>query len=121
MIKPDQQLRRLVDDRVGGSRSIGDYRRRLITGQVTGQVLEEVERLVLEVGGPMKRAQIQQALGLRHEDHFRDAYLPLALATELLAMTVLEKPGSSRQPYRLTDKRQELRTDLLRRRRLRWG
>lgn len=43
----------------------------------------------------MKRAQIQQALGLKHGDHFRDAYLPPALATELLAMTVLEKPRSS--------------------------
>lgn len=77
--------------------------------------------MVLVMGGPMKRAHIQQPLGLKHGGHFRDACLPLALATELLAMTVLEKPGSSRQLYHLTDKGSELRADLLRRRRLRWG
>ena len=69
----------------------------------------------------MKRAHIQQPLALKHGDHFRDAYLPLAPATELLAMTVLEKPGSSRQLYHLADEGQGLRADLLRRRRLRWG
>ena len=60
--------------------------------EVTGQVTEEVERLAQAMDGPMKRAQIQQALGLKHRDHFRDAYLLPALAAGLVAMTIPDKP-----------------------------
>jgi ATP-dependent DNA helicase RecG len=42
-----------------------------VTGEVTGQVTGEVERLVLALEGSMSRAQIQKALSLRHENHFR--------------------------------------------------
>jgi ATP-dependent DNA helicase RecG len=45
------------------------------TPKITGEVTGEVERLVLALEGPMSRVQIQQALGLRHEDHFRAKYL----------------------------------------------
>ena len=48
-----------------------------VTGEVTGEVAGEVRRLLAVMAGEMKRAEIQQALGLRHEDHFRDAYLVL--------------------------------------------
>lgn len=41
--------------------------------EVTGEVTGEVQRLVMALDGAMKRAGIQQALGLKHEDHFRDA------------------------------------------------
>ena len=81
--------------------------------EVTGEVTGEVERLILALDGSMKRAQIQQALGLKHEDHFRDAYLQPALAAGLIAMTVPDKPRSSRQQYRLTQRGQILRADLL--------
>jgi hypothetical protein len=47
--------------------------------KTTGEVTGEVERLVLAVKGPMSRVQIQLALGLRHEDHFRAKYLIPAL------------------------------------------
>ena len=48
-------------------------------GQVTGQVTGQVERLVLALRSDMRRADIQAALGLKHRDHFRDAYLVPAL------------------------------------------
>jgi ATP-dependent DNA helicase RecG len=83
-----------------------------VTGQVTGQVTGEVERLVLVLEGAMKRAELQQALGLKHRDHFRDGYLLPALAAGLVAMTVPDKPRSSRQEYRLTDKGLALRQEL---------
>ena len=60
----------------------------------------------------MKRAELQQALGLKHEDHFRTAYLLPALAAGLVAMTLPDKPTSSRQQYRLTGKGQALRHEL---------
>jgi ATP-dependent DNA helicase RecG len=53
--------------------------------------------------GEMKRVEIQAALGLRHEDHFRDAYLRPALAAGFVEMTIPDKPNSRNQRYRLTD------------------
>ena len=50
----------------------------------------------------MTRQDIQEALGLKHEDHFRKAYLLPALQAGLIEMTIPDKPRSSRQRYRLT-------------------
>ena len=51
----------------------------------------------------MPRQQIQEALALKHEDHFRNAYLKPALALGVIEMTQPDKPRSSNQRYRLTD------------------
>ena len=58
--------------------------------------------------GEMKRVEIQDALGLKHEDHFRDAYLLPALAAQVIEMTQPDKPRSSKQRYRLTSLGQSL-------------
>ena len=50
----------------------------------------------------MTRQQLQEALGLKHQVHFRLAYLQPALRAGLIAMTIPDKPRSSRQRYRLT-------------------
>jgi ATP-dependent DNA helicase RecG len=55
----------------------------------------------------MKRIELQEALGLRHEDYFREAYLVPALAAGLIEMTIPDKATSSKQKYRLTDKGKE--------------
>ena len=73
-----------------------------VTGVVTGEVTGEVRRLLSVMVGEMRRTEIQVALGLKHEDHFRDAYLLPALAARFIEMTVPEKPRSSKQRYRLT-------------------
>ena len=52
----------------------------------------------------MKRIDIQEALGLKHEEYFREAYLIPAMKNGLLEMTIPDKPRSSKQKYRLTDK-----------------
>jgi ATP-dependent DNA helicase RecG len=83
-----------------------------ITGEVTGEATGEVERLVLALEGPMSRVQIQQALGLRHEDHFRAKYLVPALQSGFVEMTIPDRPKSSRQKYRLTAKAEALRAKL---------
>jgi len=50
----------------------------------------------------MPRKAIQQALNLRHEEHFRAAYLVPALECRLVEMTIPDKPNSRLQKYRLT-------------------
>ncbi|WP_207958632.1 MULTISPECIES: Fic family protein [unclassified Pigmentiphaga] len=69
----------------------------------TLEVTGEVERLLRVLAGEMSRQQLQEGLALKHEDYFRKAYLLPALASELVEMTLPDKPRSSKQRYRLTD------------------
>lgn len=73
-----------------------------VTGEVTEEVTGEVIRVLQAVNGEMKRVEIQQVLGLRHEEHFRKNYLLPALNAGCIEMTIPEKPKSSLQKYRLT-------------------
>jgi len=73
-----------------------------VTGGVAGEVTGEVQRLLAVVDGEMKRADLQAALSLKHEDHFRAAYLRPALDRGLIEMTIPNKPNSRLQKYRLT-------------------
>ena len=75
-----------------------------VTGEATGEVTGEVQRLLGALAGEMQRRELQEALGLKHEDHFRNAYLVPALDAGLIEMTVPDKPRSSKQRYRLTDR-----------------
>ncbi|NLE61541.1 MAG: hypothetical protein GX616_24580 [Planctomycetes bacterium] len=72
--------------------------------QVTGEVTGEVVRLLHVMQGEMQRQEIQNVLHLRHEDYFRAAYLVPALKAQLIEMTIPDKPRSSKQRYRLTEK-----------------
>ena len=74
------------------------------TGEATGVVTGEVRKLLAVLVGEMKRAEIQAALSLKHEDYFREAYLIPALNFGVIEMTIPDKPTSSKQKYRLTDK-----------------
>ena len=65
--------------------------------RVTGEV-----RLLRVMSGEMTRQCLQEALGLKHEDHFRKAYLIPTLRSGLIEMTIPDKPRSSKQRYRLT-------------------
>ena len=84
-----------------------------VTGEVTEEVTEEVERVILVMQGEMKRIEIQHVLGLRHENHFREAYLLPALKANCIAMTNPDNPKSSQQKYRLTNKGLKLQAHLL--------
>ncbi len=61
----------------------------------------------------MSRVQLQQVLGLRHENHFRWRYLIPALLSGIVGMTIPDRPKSSRQQYRLTATGEALRAKLL--------
>jgi predicted HTH transcriptional regulator len=72
-----------------------------VTPEATPEATPEV-RLIRVLAGEMTRLQLQQALGLKDDEHFRKAYLQPALDAGLIEMTVPDKPRSSKQKYRLT-------------------
>lgn len=61
-------------------------------------------RLLSTLSGEMTRQEFKEALGLKDDEHFRKAYLLPALEAGLIEMTIPDKPRSSKQKYRLTDK-----------------
>lgn len=71
--------------------------------EVTAEVTAEVERLLRALVGEKSRQELQESLALKHDEHFRKAYLLPALASGLVEMTLPDKPRSSKQRYRLTD------------------
>ena len=78
-----------------------------VTGQVTGQVL----RLLSVMEGEHSRAEMQERLQLKHRDSFTAAYLQPALDAGLLTMTLPDKPNSSKQRYRLTERGEAIKTE----------
>ena len=77
------------------------------TPEVSLEVSPEV-RLISVLAGEMTRQQLKEALGLKDDEHFRKSYLLLALETGLIEMTIPDKPRSSKQKYRLTDKGRQM-------------
>jgi Fic family protein len=73
------------------------------TPEVTPEATPEV-RLLAVLSGEKTRQQLKEALGLKDDEHFRKAYLLPALDLGLIEMTIPDKPRSSKQKYRLTDK-----------------
>lgn len=73
------------------------------TPEVTPDVTPEV-RLLSAFAGEMTRQQLKEVLGLKDDEHFRKAYLLPVLEAELIEMTIPDKPRSSKQKYRLTEK-----------------
>ncbi len=78
-----------------------------VAPEVTPEVTPEV-RLLLVLAGEMTRQQLKEALGLKDDEHFRKAYLLPVLEAGLIEMTIPDKPRSSKQKYRLTDKGRQL-------------
>lgn len=72
------------------------------TVHVAEHVTEQVLQLLRACRGEQSRAELMDAVGLTHREHFREAYLVPALAMGYLEMTIPDKPKSSRQKYRLT-------------------
>ncbi len=74
-----------------------------VTEQVTGQVTEQVRRLLAVVGeDPCSAKALRARLGLAHRPSFLYDYLRPAIAAGWLAMTDPEHPRSPRQRYYLT-------------------
>jgi ATP-dependent DNA helicase RecG len=72
--------------------------------ETTPQVTEEVEGLLSLARTPRSRQELLRDLGLSDREHFRKAYLLPALESGMLERTIPDKPQSSKQRYRLTEK-----------------
>lgn len=49
--------------------------------------------------------ELMERLGLKHRPTFRDNYLLPALELGFIEMTIPDKPNSSKQKYRIVDKK----------------
>ena len=78
----------------------------------TPQVTLQVKSLVCCLDGEQTRAEILQRLGLKDRRNLANEYMQPALAEGLVEMTIPDKPHSSKQKYRLTDRGRELRDRL---------
>ena len=70
------------------------------TPQVTGEVMRFLPLCVT----PKSRKEFQEDLGVKDVEHFRKAYLLPALESGFIERTIPDKPRSSKQKYRLTEK-----------------
>ena len=72
----------------------------------------QVRNLICCLDGEQTRAEILQSLGLRDRTNLAKEYVQPALAEGLIEMTIPDRPRSSKQKYRLTDKGRELQERL---------
>ncbi len=79
-----------------------------VAQEVTPEVTPEVERLLGVLNGEMSRLELMAALTLKDEEHFRKAYLVVALELEVIERTIPDKPRSRLQKYRLTPSGKQL-------------
>ncbi len=79
-----------------------------VTPPVTEQVTEQVGKLVWQFGNkPVDGKSLMDAVGISHRPTFLYSYLQPALNAGFVEMTIPDKPRSSKQKYRLTDKGKE--------------
>jgi ATP-dependent DNA helicase RecG len=75
-----------------------------VTTEVATEVTTEVRRMLGVFKDDMSRQDLQRLLKLKNDEHFRKAYLLPAIKAGVIEMTLPEKPKSSKQRYRLTNK-----------------
>ena len=72
---------------------------------MTEHVTDQVERIIQILGNETLTAkEIMVKLNLKYRDTFRKNYLLSSIAEDLVEMTILEKPKSNKQKYRLKKK-----------------
>jgi ATP-dependent DNA helicase RecG len=75
-------------------------RKRLATGQVTGQVAVQILQFCEQ---PRKAGEIQSLVGVKHRQTFRENYLNALIGKGWLGRTIPDKPQSRLQSYQTTD------------------
>tara|TARA_R110002051_G_scaffold15064_2_gene47624 strand:- start:20037 stop:21344 length:1308 start_codon:yes stop_codon:yes gene_type:complete len=81
-----------------------------MTFPVSEQVTPQVESLLKAFAGEHNRQELQELLNLSDRKYFRENYLQPALEIELIELTIPDKPKSSKQKYRLTEKGKQFQT-----------
>lgn len=70
------------------------------TEQVTGQVTEQVAKLLEVIGNDtLTTKEMMERVGMKHRPTFRENYLLPALNSGFIEMTIPDKPNSSKQQY----------------------
>ncbi len=82
-----------------------------VSPQVTPQVTPQVWDLLIVFKGEESRTELQKSLGLVDRKNFRINYLNPALEEGLVELTIPDKPKSSKQKYRLTEKGRKARQE----------
>ncbi|QYA26606.1 transcriptional regulator [Gramella sp. MT6] len=82
-----------------------------VSPQVTPQVTPQVWDLLIVFKGEESRIELQKSLGLVDRKNFRINYLNPALEEGLVELTIPDKPKSSKQKYRLTEKGRKARQE----------
>lgn len=77
---------------------------KLLAPQVTPQVVKQVRMILKAATEGNSREVLQEATGMRDREHFRKTYLEPLLSAGWLERTIPDKPRSSKQKYRLTEK-----------------
>lgn len=80
-----------------------------ISEKVTEQVTEQVKSLIAVYQNEHSRNDLMDLLGLAHREHFRSEYLQRAINLGLVEPTIPDKPKSSKQKYRLTEKGKQIK------------
>ena len=83
-----------------------------VTEQATEQVTEQVKKLILIMENAQSREELMQLLNLSHREYFRAEFLQKSIELELVELTIPDKPKSSKQKYRLTEKGKKLKEKL---------
>lgn len=84
----------------------------LQTGQVTGQVTEEVQKIISALLGEMKLRELMEVLDLSHRESFMNNYLEPAVKSRYIQMKYPDSPNHPNQRYLLTEKGKQLKTKL---------
>ncbi|MEI6652566.1 MAG: hypothetical protein WCL42_08320, partial [Chlorobiaceae bacterium] len=73
--------------------------------QVTAQVTAQVEKLLgAVINSPLSREELQSVTGIKHREHLRKTYLDPLITSGWIERTIPDKPTSSLQKYRATEK-----------------
>jgi ATP-dependent DNA helicase RecG len=70
-------------------------------------------KLLTNFEGPHSITELMEWVGRRNRTKFREEILNQLLETRLVEMTIPDKPRSSKQKYRLTEKGREFQAQLL--------
>ncbi len=76
-----------------------------IGGEVTAQVTAQVEKLLgAVISSILSREELQSVTGIKHREHLRKTYLEPLITSGWIERTIPDKPTSSLQKYRVTEK-----------------
>lgn len=74
--------------------------------EVVNEIIGKTQKLLilLEPNREYTKKELQEKVGLKNDEYFRKSYMLPLLEIKILEMTIPDKPKSSKQKYKLTEK-----------------